>query len=147
MRQVSSATLLNLWQHGRFDPEVEKRTKEIIDRVRNQGDRAVLSYTKRFDRARLSQLSVPQEMMNSSQKYLVGQIKTDLKKAWRRIEQYHQAQLPTGFVLKERGIKIEFQWQPVRRVGLYIPASQAPLVSSVLMTVVPAKVAGCPEII
>lgn len=128
------------------DYEIEEDVKEIIERVKNEKDRAIFFYTEKFDRVKLKDLKVDEKEINECRKILNGEILEAIKKAKERIEKYHKKQKPKGFKIKEKDIEIEFKFSPIEKVGIYIPGGQAPLISTILMTVIPAKVAGVKEI-
>ncbi len=147
MQQVNWTDLQKILQQSRFSPEIEKKVRMIIDRVKEKGDEALFACTELFDGARIRKLRVSEKEIRASRRYFKGEIKTALQQARLRIEVYHRNQIPSKFVQKEKDCRIEFCWAPLDVVGIYVPSSQAPLVSSVLMTVVPAKVAGCQRIV
>ncbi|HJD76018.1 MAG TPA: histidinol dehydrogenase [Bacteroides reticulotermitis] len=120
----------------------------IIDKVKAEGDKAVLEYEATFDKVNLSVLSVSEEEILACESQISEQLKTAIILAKKNIELFHAAQ---QFV----GKKIETMpgvtcWQKavgIEKVGLYIPGGTAPLFSTVLMLAVPAKIAGCKEIV
>ena len=133
-----------------FDPVIEERTRAILDDVRHRGDDALIELTRRFDGAALSseQLPVSQaELMTASlkadkllrtavseaEKNIAAFAKKSLRKAW-------QTRNSHGGVVGEK-------FDRFSRVGVYVPGGTAPLVSTALMTVTLAKVAGCPQIV
>jgi histidinol dehydrogenase len=133
-----------------FDPGIEQRTRAILDDVRARGDAALLELTERFDGASLTaeQMSVTQaEFLTASLKAddslraalaeAGGNIAAFARKSRRKNWQTHNSH---GAIVGEK-------FDPFQRVGIYIPGGTAPLVSTALMTVTLAKVAGCPEIV
>ncbi len=133
-----------------FDPAIEQRTRTILDDVRTRGDEALVELTERFDGAKLGaeQLPVTQaELLTASLKAdeslreavaeAEGNIAAFARKSRRKDWQTHNSH---GAVVGER-------FDPFQRVGIYIPGGTAPLVSTALMTVTLARVAGCPEIV
>ena len=120
----------------------------IIDRVRAEGDRAVLAYEAQFDKVCLTTLAVTEEEMQQAEAGLDDTLKQAIRLARQNIETFHQAQ-------RFQSRKVETQpgvtcWQravPIERVGLYIPGGTAPLFSTVLMLAVPARIAGCGEVV
>ena len=120
----------------------------IIDRVRAEGDRAVLAYEAQFDKVCLTTLAVTEEEMQQAEASLDDTLKQAIRLARQNIETFHQAQ-------RFQSRKVETQpgvtcWQravPIERVGLYIPGGTAPLFSTVLMLAVPARIAGCGEVV
>ncbi len=130
----------------RKEKNVEKNVREIIERVKKDKDRAIFYFTEKFDGIRLKKIKIDKNYVRECRKYLKGDIFESIKKAKERIEKYHKKQLPSGFKIKEKNFEIIFKFSPVEKVGIYIPGGQAPLISTLLMTVIPAKVAGVKEI-
>ena len=120
----------------------------VLADVRTRGDRAVLDYEEKFDRVRLSSLQVTEAEMEAAEQLVPEELKDALQQAERNIATFHEAQ-------RFQGKKIETApgvvcWQkavPIEKVGLYIPGGTAPLFSTVLMLAVPARLAGCREIV
>ena len=120
----------------------------VLADVRTRGDRAVLDYEEKFDRVRLSSLQVTEAEMEAAEQLIPEELKDALQQAERNIATFHEAQ-------RFQGKKIETApgvvcWQkavPIEKVGLYIPGGTAPLFSTVLMLAVPARLAGCREIV
>ena len=122
----------------------------IIEDVQRRGDEAVLEYTERFDRQKLT----PQTMrigdaeiaaaLKSCPKRTLGA----LKLAAKRIEAYHRRQMPKDFTYRDRvGVTLGARWTPIAAAGLYVPGGTAAYPSSVLMNAVPAKVAGVERLV
>jgi len=120
----------------------------IIDRVRTEGDKAVIEYEATFDKAELTSLAVTNEELEEGVALVSEELKATISLAKQNIERFHAAQ-------KFVGKKVETMpgvtcWQKavgIEKVGLYIPGGTAPLFSTVLMLAVPAKIAGCKDII
>lgn len=120
----------------------------IINQVKGEGDKAVLAYESQFDKVELSSLEVTPEEIKEAENKVAIELKSAIYLAKRNIETFHSAQ-------KFKGKKIETMqgvtcWQKavaIERIGLYIPGGTAPLFSTVLMLALPAKIAGCREII
>lgn len=120
----------------------------VLTDVRTRGDRAVLDYEETFDRVSLSSLQVTEAEMEAAEQLVPEELKDALRQAERNIATFHEAQ-------RFQGKKIETApgvvcWQkavPIEKVGLYIPGGTAPLFSTVLMLAVPARLAGCREIV
>lgn len=120
----------------------------ILDRVKSEGDQAVIAYAEKFDQAILTSLSVSDEEQQAAETQVSEELKAAIRLAKQNIETFHAAQ-------RFDGQKIETQpgvtcWQKavgIEKVGLYIPGGTAPLFSTVLMLAVPAKIAGCKEIV
>lgn len=122
--------------------------RSIIDRVQAEGDRAVLEYEEKFDKAVLTSLAVTDEEQAEAEALVSDELKAAIRLAKQNIETFHAAQ-------RFEGKQVETQpgvtcWQKavaIEKVGLYIPGGTAPLFSTVLMLAVPAKIAGCKEIV
>lgn len=120
----------------------------IIDRVKAEGDRAVLEYEAKFDKAVLASLAVSEEEQEEAEALVSEELKAAIRLAKQNIETFHAAQ-------RFEGKKVQTQpgvtcWQKavaIEKVGLYIPGGTAPLFSTVLMLAVPARIAGCKEIV
>lgn len=130
--------------------EYEAAVKDIIDNVRSRGDEAVLEYTKRFDGCDLTPdtLEVTKEEIREAYKALTPEFIEVLKKSAGNIRTYHEKQLRNSwFDAKEDGTILGQKITPLNRVGVYVPGGTAAYPSSVLMNIVPARVAGVKEII
>lgn len=120
----------------------------IIDRVKADGDSAVLEFEEKFDKVTLSSLAVSDEELQEADALVSEELKAAIRLAKQNIETFHAAQ-------RFEGQKVETQpgvtcWQKavaIEKVGLYIPGGTAPLFSTVLMLAVPARIAGCREIV
>lgn len=126
--------------------ELEKNVKEIIEKVKIEKDSALIFYTEKFDKVKIKNIKVSEEERQKSRNLIKGKILESVEKAKERIEKYHKKQMPKGFIIKEQEIEIEFKYSPIEKVGIYIPGGQSPLISTILMTVIPAKIAGVKEI-
>lgn len=133
------------------DAEVEQTVKEILHRVRLQGDAAILGYTKTFDRISLTtveQLELPPERLQRAVDDISPEQRQALETAANRIRQYHERQLDTSWSYQEaNGTRLGQRITPLDRVGLYVPGGKAAYPSSVLMNAIPAKVAGVSELL
>lgn len=133
-----------------FDPEVQSRVLDIIDNVRKNGDTALFDYTKRFDGVDLSgtgMLVSPEEFAKAKAKLTDEQTQV-YTQTIENIRDFHQNQLRENWQMySDRGFTINERFVPIEKVGVYVPGGTAPLVSSVLMTALPAIVAGVKEIV
>jgi histidinol dehydrogenase len=133
-----------------FDPVVEQRARDIIDAVRARGDEALLELTERFDHAMLSadRLEVSTAELLGSAIKADDELRAAVSAAARNIERFSRKSLRKGWsAANSHGARVGEKFDPFQQVGIYIPGGTAPLVSTALMTVLLAKVAGCPEII
>ena len=120
----------------------------IIEDVRKNGDAALLRYAREFDGAELDALEVPRERLDGALADLDPALRSVLEEAAENIRSFHRRQVQNGFVVSERnGVVLGQKVTPVDRAGVYIPGGTAPLPSTVLMDCIPAKIAGCPEIV
>ena len=127
---------------------LERHVQNILNFVQKEGDEAVRHFTKTLDKVEIANfLAAPEEFVEA-EKNISDELKKAMKVAVENIEKFHHAQVETRNVIETTsGV---FCWRksvPIERVGLYIPAGSAPLFSTVLMLGVPAKLAGCPEIV
>lgn len=133
-----------------FDPLIERRTREIIEAVRERGDDAVLEYTARFDGVHLTadQLAVTAAEFFSASLRVRKELRRAMLLAERNIARFSRRSLRRSWHGRNaQGAYVGEKYDPFERVGVYVPGGTAPLVSTVLMTVVLARVAGCREIV
>lgn len=118
--------------------------EDIIKQVQTLGDEALVSLTQKFDGASLNTIEVPQDIILSAR--IGNQELSAIQKAIKTITVFHQSLLPeTTSIDTAEGINIRTLYKPIQRVGLYVPGgNKTPLVSSLLMQAIPARVAGCP---
>ena len=127
---------------------VEEIVAEIIQNVRRNGDKALLAYCEKFDGAKLSSLQVTQEEIAESVKAVDPKFLEILRRAAANIRKFHEAQVRRSFIINdENGIVMGQKIIPVDRAGLYVPGGTAAYPSTVLMDSIPAKIAGCKEVV
>lgn len=122
--------------------------QKVLDEVRTQGDEAVKKYGEQFDKVKISDLLVSETEINEVETLVDSELKEAILIAKNNIEKFHEAQkfngnrieTTTGVTCWQKAVAIE-------KVGLYIPGGSAPLFSTVLMLAIPAKIAGCKEIV
>ncbi|MBR6539242.1 MAG: histidinol dehydrogenase [Bacteroides sp.] len=120
----------------------------IIDRVRAEGDAAVLALEEQFDKVKLDSLAVSDDEWQEAETLLSDELKAAIRLAKENIEAFHTAQRFEGKkVTTQPGVTCWQKAVAIEKVGLYIPGGTAPLFSTVLMLAVPAKIAGCQEIV
>jgi histidinol dehydrogenase len=128
-------------------PSVEPRVRTILKNVRNIGDRAVRRYGERWDGLGKGQsLQVSEEEMVAAWNKLSAQVRRSLRLAARNIRRYCEWQKPRSWTRTQRGICLGQLAIPLDAVGCYVPGGRYPLVSTLLMTVIPAQVAGVKKI-
>lgn len=121
---------------------------EIIERVRREGDAALYDYTRRFDGAELTSLKVTEAEFKEALDKVEPAYLEVLGRAAERIRAYHEKQIRSSFMFTAPGgVVLGQKIRPIEKVGLYVPGGTAAYPSSVLMDCVPAKLAGCPDII
>ena len=126
---------------------VEEIVADIIRNVRENGDRALLEYTQRFDKAKLTSLRVTEEEMEEALAAMEPGFLSVLAKAAANIRKFHSRQVRNSFIINdEPGIVMGQKIIPVDRAGLYVPGGTAAYPSTVLMDSIPAKIAGCREV-
>ena len=127
---------------------VEEIVSEIIANVRSGGDKALLEYTSKFDKAQLDTLRVSEEEMQEALASVEPEFLEILKQAAENIRAFHSRQVRNSFILAEKpGIVLGQKVTPIERVGVYVPGGTAAYPSTVLMDTIPAKIAGCPMIV
>ncbi len=128
--------------------DVESIVSEIIANVRKNGDKALFEYCEKFDKAKLSSLLVtPKELADAMDKVEPEFVEV-LKKAATNIRKFHEKQVRNGFIINdENGIVMGQKVIPIDRAGLYVPGGTAAYPSTVLMNAIPAKIAGCKEVV
>ena len=127
---------------------VEDIVTQIIANVRANKDKALLEYTERFDKARLTSLKVSPEEMEEALSLVDEEFLRILRRAADRIRRFHSAQVRNSFILNdESGIVMGQKIIPVDRAGLYVPGGTAAYPSTVLMDSIPARIAGVKEIL
>jgi histidinol dehydrogenase len=133
-----------------FDPQIEQRTRAILDAVHQRGDAAVLEFTARFDSAQLraEQLPVTQAELLTASLLADERLRGAIKLADKNVELFSRKGLRRNWSIRNRqGGSVGEKFDPFQRVGIYIPGGTAPLASTAIMTVTLARVAGCPQIV
>ncbi len=130
----------------RRDPAIERRVAAIVDRVRREGDRALLAYAKKFDGLK-EPVIVSDEEIDRASTAVAPDVRDAIRLAAQNIRRVAQRQVPRGFAISPvPGVKIEQRVQALDRVGCYVPGGRYALPSSLLMTAIPARIAGVPEV-
>ena len=135
---------------SRVVPEVNVETvvSEIIADVRENGDRAVLEYNRKFDKADLETLQVSEEEIEAAFAAVEPRFLSVLKQAAENIRSFHAKQVRNSFVIADKpGIILGQKVTPIEKVGVYVPGGTAAYPSTVLMDTIPAKIAGCETIV
>ena len=128
--------------------DVEGIVTDIIKNVRENGDKALVEYSKKFDGAVDDVLEVTKEEIDNALNEVDAELIEILKQAKENITAFHSKQVRNSFVINDNaGVIIGQKVLPIEKVGLYVPGGTASYPSSVLMNCVPAKIAGCSEIV
>ncbi|MDY3302924.1 MAG: histidinol dehydrogenase [Clostridia bacterium] len=135
---------------ARSNPEtdVSDIVSGIIDDVRRNGDSALFKYSEKFDKVKLDSLEVTREEIDEALEKTEERFIEILKKAAANIRKFHEKQMRSSFIINdERGIIMGQKIIPLDRAGLYVPGGTAAYPSTVLMDTIPAKIAGCKELV
>lgn len=135
-----------LTRQARVDRSLDRRVRGIVDRVRTAGDRALLPFARRFDGVTPPLEVAPDEMARAAAQ-VDPAVRRAIRQAARHIARVAFKQIPRHFDLEVApGVSVEQRVEPLARVGCYVPGGRFPLPSSLLMTAVPARVAGVREV-
>ncbi|OGX24233.1 MAG: histidinol dehydrogenase [Omnitrophica WOR_2 bacterium RIFCSPHIGHO2_02_FULL_45_21] len=149
--KYGSKELEKIYQRSLYRrPKVISRVGKIIEEVRLYGDEAVIRYTKKYDRVKLTakQLRVSQAELSGAYQNIEPDFVANLKIIIDNVTKFYKRQSKKSWRIKDReGVVIGEQFGPLESAGIYIPAGTAPLVSTVYMTVLPAKIAGVKRIV
>jgi histidinol dehydrogenase len=127
---------------------VTERVKAILARVKEKGDQALRELSREIEGKPLESIEVPAEVIKRADEKVSPEVKLAIRKAEENIRAFHQAQQPREIRVETApGVTCIQRPVPIGRVGLYIPGGSAPLFSTVLMLAVPARLAGCPEVV
>jgi histidinol dehydrogenase len=140
------------WRQRLPAPEVSAEgpadaVREILEKVRAGGDAALRELTERFDGVRIDDIAVPRTEIDAAVKEIPADLRRALEVARDNVEAFHRAELAPEVVHERDGLTVREVRRAVDRAGLYIPGGRAPLASTVLMTAVPARVAGVEELV
>ncbi|MBN1913060.1 MAG: histidinol dehydrogenase [Candidatus Omnitrophica bacterium] len=148
--RANSKKLEKIYDRSLFrSRRAEEKVKQIIEDVRSTGDEALLKYTKKFDKVKLSQrqLKVSQIEISGAYQSITPNFVSSLKVIIENINKFYGKCVRKPWRMKdEDGVVLGENFAPLDRIGIYIPAGTAPLVSTVYMTVLPAKIAGVKKI-
>ena len=149
--RFGSKKLEKIYNRGAVRPNrLEERVKKIMDDVRLLGDEAVLKYTKKFDGVKLSlrQLKVSEIEVSGAYQNISPNFVSSLKVVIENVNRFYRRSIKKSWKIKDAdGVVLGEKITPLEKVGVYIPAGTAPLVSTVYMTVLPAKLAGVKKIV
>jgi len=129
--------------------EVEITVKDVISNIREKGDDALYDYMKKFDNVDINEIGlfVTDEEFDEAKSKVSESFKLAVKKACDNLFKYHRNKIPTGYVEKyEEGVELKRKYAPINSVAVTVPGNMAPLVSTLYMNLIPALVAGVPNI-
>ena len=145
MNQVSPQEIFARPEETR---DVSGIVTEIIRQVQQSGDEALFRYARELDKAELSSLEVSSQELDAAAAALAPDFRAILEEAAENIRNFHRHQVRNSFIISEKdGVVLGQKVTPIEKVGLYIPGGTAAYPSSVLMNCIPAKIAGCREIV
>ena len=129
--------------------QVEDTVREIVENVRQNGDAAIRELAKKFDHVDLDSIAVSRDEIEAAYEQVSPELVEELENSAYNIQRFHEMQMPPGLWLREvePGITLGVKSTPLERVGCYIPGGRASYPSTVLMTVIPARVAGVDEVV
>tara|TARA_Y100000996_G_scaffold187907_1_gene146860 strand:- start:51 stop:1337 length:1287 start_codon:yes stop_codon:yes gene_type:complete len=128
---------------------IDKQVKKILNEVKLNGDSALLKYSKKFDNIKLKSkdLRLSNKIRKSYKNKIKQNVFNSFLKAINNVKRFHKYQYPNNNLLAQNGTKLKTRWKALDSVGLYIPGGQGAYPSSVIMNVVPAKIAGVKRIV
>ena len=128
--------------------DIEATVAEVFNDVSSKGDEAIAGYTKKFDGVELVNMLVSEEEIVEAENLVTKELKEAIQLAKGNVTRFHEAQKTTRVQVETMtGVDCWQEKRPIQKVGLYIPGGTAPLFSTILMLVLPAKIAGCEEIV
>lgn len=151
--------MINILKYGEVEPSkifarvmpevnVADTVAEIIREVREKGDQALFAYCEKFDHVRLTSLAVSETEIDEAMATVEPRLIQVLTRASENIRKFHECQKRTGFILnQETGVVMGQKIIPIDRAGLYVPGGTASYPSTVLMDAIPAKIAGCRDVV
>jgi len=127
-----------------FANDQKQIVSDILKEIRTSGDKALKNFTEKFDGVKIDEFRVTVKEIDQAESIVTDKTKEAIKVAILNIEKFHVAQLPrTIEVETQRGVRCSRKSFPIEKVGLYVPGGSAPLLSTVMMLAIPAKIAGC----
>lgn len=131
------------------DPAVERRAREILERVRSEGDEALTTLTRELDCRLIDSLGlrVAEREIESASAHVDASFLRALRTARKNIDRFHRRQRQRSWELRAGGLRLRQQYRPLSRVGVYVPGGKAAYPSTVLMNAIPATIAGVEEIV
>lgn len=150
MKQIDKTTALNLFEARNqinTNPDLRTLVEGILNDVYTKGDSALKNFSERFDGAKLDNFLVPKEQIVQGYNQIEGKLKAAINLAISRVCEFYQHQPREGFLQPKKNSLLGQIIRPLEKVACYIPGGSAPLFSTLIMTAVPAQVAGVPQIV
>jgi histidinol dehydrogenase len=131
-----------------LEQDLSNLVSEVFEKVSNQGDKAVLEFAQKFDFFKGDNLRVSEQEINSASAQIKDELKKAIDLAINNISSFHESQLEKKKIIETtKGVLCWRENRPISSIGIYIPGGSAPLFSTVLMLGIPAKIAGCKEVV
>ena len=152
MKKIYQNPSRNLWEEICERPAIDDSTLEelvadVFNEVRAHGDKAIINYTQKFDGVSISKIEL-EDFQNSKNDEISDSLQRAIQRAYKNIYKFHKAQKTAQIrVNTDYGVECWQEKKPIENVGIYIPGGSAPLFSTILMLAIPAKIAGCKNII
>lgn len=145
---INQADVKNIFTRTSLKVDVSAVVSQIIDTVRKNGDKALFDYAEKFDKVKLQSLTVTKEEILAAVNSVDKEFLRILKKAAENIKLFHSQQKRKGFEIKNAdGAIVGQKIIPIEKAGLYVPGGTAAYPSTVLMDAIPAKIAGCEQVV
>jgi histidinol dehydrogenase len=128
-------------------PSIEAAARDVIHQVRRRGDAAVRELTEKFEKRGLDALELPRKQWTDEASRCKPGVRVAIERATARVRKFHEREKYASFEIAEGGVRVGSRVTPLERVGLYVPGGTARYPSTVIMTAVPAKVAGVREVV
>lgn len=128
--------------------ELDNLVEDVFENIRSTGDKALYDFTQKFDKVKLNSLKLDQSTLESASKKVSKKLRDAIEVAIQNITRFHKSQIEKVQKIETtKGVVCWRESRAIEKVGIYIPGGSAPLFSTVLMLAIPAKLAGCKEII
>ena len=132
-----------------FSENVDEQVKNIIHEIKKNGDKAIVKFVKKYDQSLINKnkILIDSKVISHHSKKVNIKTLESFKLAIKRITKYHKKQYPNNYLIKGKGYHLSQRWRPIDSVGLYVPGGKASYPSSLIMNIVPAKIAGVKRIV
>ena len=136
-------------RYNKNDNNINNLVKKIIIDVKKNGDKALIKYAKKFDNIKIKKNDLIKKNIKKNEfiNEIDKNVLTSFRKAIKNVVKFHKKQIPKNYIHNNSGAKLYSQWKPLDSVGLYIPGGKAVYPSSLIMNVIPAKIAGVKRIV